>query len=176
MCFEKRCRILHSWLRVQIKHQSMAAPFFLAVAKRPFPLRPTAPTNRNTILHQFPFPPTEVARRLVEETEAHVVVRLLLLLLGLLLSGSGVSSTTSGSSTTGSGTTSTTGGNRGELGGTFLDQLVGVLVLSFAREEKNLRIWRINGVPLGCSCPRAQKGACRDGHPRRQYRRRRGWT
>ena len=98
--------------------QSMAVPF-AAVAKSPFPLRPTAPTNRSTLPHQF-FS-TEVARRLVEETEAHVVVGLLLLL-GLLLGGGSLGSGTGsrGSTTSGGGTT---GGNGGELGGTLGDQL-----------------------------------------------------
>ena len=72
-----------------------------------------------------------MAIRLVEETETHVLVRLLLLLLlgGL---GSGLlSSTTSGSSSaTGSGTTTgSTRGNGGELGRAFLDELVDVLAL-----------------------------------------------
>jgi hypothetical protein len=59
-------------------------------------------------------------RHLVEETEAHVLIGLLLLLL-LLLSGGSLSGTT-GSGSGGSGT-STTGGNGGELGGTLSDQL-----------------------------------------------------
>jgi hypothetical protein len=97
----------------------MAVPF-AAVAKRPFPMRPTVPINRSILPRQF-FS-TKVARRLVEETEAHVVVGLLLLLLGLLLGGGGISGSTGGSGTT-SGGTSTTGGNGGELGGTLGDQL-----------------------------------------------------
>lgn len=67
--------------------------------------------------------------RLVEQTEAHVVVRLLLL---LLLGGSGgglLSGTTSGSTTSGGGgATSTTRGNGGELLRAGRDQLRGVLV------------------------------------------------
>ena len=82
-------------------------------------MRPTAPTNRTTLSHQF-FS-TEVAIRLVEETEAHVVVGLLLLL-GLLLGGGGLGGTTSGRGSTASGG-GTTGGNGGELGGTLGDQL-----------------------------------------------------
>jgi hypothetical protein len=67
--------------------------------------------------------------RLVEETEAHVVVRLLLLLLSLLGLRGGLSGTTSGGSTTGrGGTTSTTRGNGGELLRAGRDQLDGVLV------------------------------------------------
>lgn len=82
-------------------------------------MRPTVPTNRCTLPRQF-FS-TNVARRLVEETEAHVVIGLLLLL-GLLLGGGGLGGSTSGGSTS-SGGTSTTGGNGGELGGTLGDQL-----------------------------------------------------
>jgi hypothetical protein len=60
--------------------------------------------------------------RLVEETEAHVLIRLLLLLLLLFLSGRGV--TTGGSSTTSSGgTTGTTRGNGSKLLGTGSDEL-----------------------------------------------------
>ena len=83
-------------------------------------MRPTAPTNRCTLSRQF-FS-TKVARRLVEETEAHVVVGLLLLL-GLLLGGGGLGGSTRGGGTTSSGGTSTTRGNGGELGGTLGDQL-----------------------------------------------------
>jgi hypothetical protein len=97
----------------------MAVPF-AAVAKRPFPMRPTAPKNRCILPRQF-FS-TKVAIRLVEETEAHVVVGLLLLL-GLLLGGSGLVGSTSGRGGTTSGGTSTTGRNGGELGGTLGDQL-----------------------------------------------------
>ena len=82
-------------------------------------MRPTSPTNRCTLPRQF-FS-KEVARRLVEETEAHVVVGLLLLL-GLLLGGSGLGGSTGGGGTTSSGG-STTGGNGGELGRTLGDQL-----------------------------------------------------
>ena len=82
-------------------------------------MRPTVPTNRCTLPRQV-FS-TNVARRLVEETEAHVVVGLLLLL-GLLLGGGGLGGSTSGGSTS-SGGTSTTRGNGGELGGTLGDQL-----------------------------------------------------
>jgi hypothetical protein len=71
------------------------------------------------------------AMRLVEETETHVVVRLLLLLLlSGLRSGLSLSGATSGGSTTGSGsTTGTTRGNGSELLGTGLDELVDVLAL-----------------------------------------------
>jgi hypothetical protein len=65
--------------------------------------------------------------RLVEKTEAHVVIGLLLLLLLSLLGGGSVGSAAS-SSTTGSGG-STTGATRwdgGKLGGTLGDQLQGV--------------------------------------------------
>jgi len=82
-------------------------------------MRPTAPTNRTTLPHQF-FS-TDVARRLVEETEAHVVVGLLLLL-GLLLGGGSLGGTTSSGGRAGGGT-STTGGNGSKLGGTLGDQL-----------------------------------------------------
>jgi hypothetical protein len=69
--------------------------------------------------------------RLVEETETHVLVRLLLLLLlGGLRSGLSLSGATSGSSTTGSGsTTGTAGGNGSKLLGTGSDELVDVLAL-----------------------------------------------
>ena len=83
-------------------------------------MRPTAPKNRCTLPRQF-FS-TNVARRLVEETEAHVVVGLLLLL-GLLLGGGGLGGSTGGGGTTSSGGTGTTRGNGGELGGTLGDQL-----------------------------------------------------
>jgi hypothetical protein len=66
--------------------------------------------------------------RLVEETEAHVVVRLLLLLLSLLGLGGGLSGTTSGGSTTSRGGTSTTRGNGGELRRAGRDQLQQMLV------------------------------------------------
>lgn len=69
--------------------------------------------------------------RLVEETEAHVVVRLLLLL-SLLLSRSllsGSSTTRSGSTTRSSGTTSTTRRNRSKLLATLSDELKRALVL-----------------------------------------------
>ena len=82
-------------------------------------MRPTAPTNRTTLAHRF-FS-TDVARRLVEETEAHVIVGLLLLL-GLLLGGGSLGGGTSSGSRA-SGGTSTTGRNGGELGGTLGDQL-----------------------------------------------------
>ena len=63
--------------------------------------------------------------RLVEETETHVLVRLLLLLLlGGLRSGLSLSGATSGSSTTG-----TAGGNGSKLLGTGSDELVDVLAL-----------------------------------------------
>jgi len=69
--------------------------------------------------------------RLVEESETHVVVRLLLLLLlGGLGSGLSLSGTASGSSTTGSGgATGTTRGNGSKLLGTGGDELVDVLAL-----------------------------------------------
>ena len=67
--------------------------------------------------------------RLVEETEAHILVGLLLLLLLLLLLGL-LSGTASGSSTTGSGgATGTTRGNGSKLLGTGSDELVDVLAL-----------------------------------------------
>ena len=65
------------------------------------------------------------ARRLVEETEAHVVVRLLLLL-GLLLGGGRVGrsgGTARSGSGAGRGTAGTTRGDGGELGGTLSDEL-----------------------------------------------------
>lgn len=61
------------------------------------------------------------ARRLVEETEAHVLIGLLLLL-SLLLGGGSGGVTTSGGGSSGGGST-TTGGNGGELGGTLGDEL-----------------------------------------------------
>jgi len=72
-----------------------------------------------------------LATRLVEESETHVVVRLLLLLLlGGLGSGLSLSGTASGSSTTGSGgATGTTRGNGSKLLGTGRDELVDVLAL-----------------------------------------------
>ena len=60
--------------------------------------------------------------RLVEETEAHVLVGLLSLLLLLLLSLV-VGGTASGSTTGGGGATSTTGGNGSELAGAGRDEL-----------------------------------------------------
>ena len=62
--------------------------------------------------------------RLVEETEAHVVVGLLLLLLLGLLSRGGVT-TSCGSGATGSGGTTSraTGWDGGELGRTLSDEL-----------------------------------------------------
>jgi hypothetical protein len=71
------------------------------------------------------------AMRLVEETETHVIVRLLLLLLlSGLRSGLSLSGATGGGSTTGSGsTTGATRGNGSELLGTGLDELVDVLAL-----------------------------------------------
>lgn len=66
--------------------------------------------------------------RLVEETEAHVVVGLLLLLLSLLGLGGGVSGATSSGSTTGGGGSSATRGNGGELLRAGSDQLDGMLV------------------------------------------------
>jgi hypothetical protein len=67
-------------------------------------------------------------RRLVEETESHVIIGLLLLLL-LLLSGSGV---TTGSGGGGGGSTSTTGGNGGELAGALGDQLFKIISAMFS--------------------------------------------
>lgn len=61
--------------------------------------------------------------RLVEKTEAHVVIGLLLLLLLGLLSGRSVSSTAGGSASSRGGTTSATGWDGGEFGGTLGDQL-----------------------------------------------------
>jgi hypothetical protein len=79
------------------------------------------------------------ARRLVEETEAHVVVRLLLGLLLGLLSGSGVSATGGGGGgATGGGGTTTT--NVGEEG---LD----VLAVKGLGEERSP-----DGLDLNCNC------------------------
>lgn len=73
--------------------------------------------------------------RLVEQTEAHVVVRLLLLLLlGLL--GGGLSGATSGSTTSSGGGTSATGGNGGELLRAGRDQLETVLVACSGRASR----------------------------------------
>ena len=67
----------------------------------------------------------ELGVRLVEQTEAHVLVGLLGGLLLLLLLGSvGGGSTTGGSGATGSGTTSTAARNGGELGRSLGDQLL----------------------------------------------------
>lgn len=73
--------------------------------------------------------------RLVEKTETHVVVRLLLLFL-LLFSGRGIlSATGSGSSTTSSSTTAGAAGwDGGKLGGAFLDELVDILALELGDE------------------------------------------
>ncbi len=60
-------------------------------------------------------------RRLVEETEAHVVVGLLLLLLLLLLGGGGVATGGGGSATSGRGGTAS--GDRRELGRALSDEL-----------------------------------------------------
>ena len=60
--------------------------------------------------------------RLVEETEAHILVGLLLLLLLLLFLGV-LSGTTSGSGATSRGTTGTTRRNGSELLGTLSDEL-----------------------------------------------------
>lgn len=71
------------------------------------------------------------ARRLVEQTEAHVLVRLLLLL--LLLGSRGVSSRGSASSSrsrSGSSSNGTAGRDGGQLLGTLLDQLFVELVCS----------------------------------------------
>ena len=91
-------------------------------------------------LHQTPSQSQDFASnvhcrssRLVEETEAHVVVRLLLLLLSLLGLGGGLSGTTSGGSTTGGGGTSTTRGNGGELLRAGRDQLDSVLVVAYRK-------------------------------------------
>lgn len=59
--------------------------------------------------------------RLVEETQAHVLIRLLSGLLLLLLSGSGLSSTTGGGGGGGGGTAR---GNGSELLSTLSDQLL----------------------------------------------------
>lgn len=61
-------------------------------------------------------------RCLVEETESHVVIGLLLLLFLLLLLGSLSSGAASGS-TTGSSTATATAGNGGELGRALRDEL-----------------------------------------------------
>ena len=67
----------------------------------------------------------ELGVRLVEQTEAHVLVGLLGGLLLLLLLGSvGGGSATGGSGATGSGTTSTAAGNGGQLGRSLGDQLL----------------------------------------------------
>ena len=116
----RKCRVLHWGPDYRYSVQGVIVPD-AAVAKRPFPLRPTAPIKRTTIPYQnFS---AEVARRLVEQTESHVVVGLLLL---LLLGGGGslgLGGTTSGGSSTTSGGGGTTGGNGGELGLTLGDQL-----------------------------------------------------
>ncbi len=65
--------------------------------------------------------------RLIEKTEAHILVGLLLVLLllgDLLLRGS----STAGSGTSGWGSSSTPGWDGGELGGTLRDQLQCLLV------------------------------------------------
>ena len=67
----------------------------------------------------------ELAVRLVEQTEAHVVVGLLGGLLLLLLLGSGGAGiATGGSGATGSGTTSTAARDGGKLGRSLGDQLL----------------------------------------------------
>lgn len=84
--------------------------------------------------HREPFPrnnleillflvATIIGLRLVEETEAHVIVGLLGGLLLLLLLGLGSSGGTASGGTTSSGTTTTTAGDGGKLGGTLGDQL-----------------------------------------------------
>lgn len=75
----------------------------------------------------------ELRQRLVEETEAHVVVRLLLGLLLLLLSGGGVA-TGSGSGTTSSGGTSGGGTATTDVGEHLLD----VLALKSLGEERSV--------------------------------------
>jgi hypothetical protein len=72
-------------------------------------------------------------RRLVEETEAHVVVRLLLLL-GLLLGGGVLSGGTTGGSTTSSG-----GGGGTRAGADVQEELLDVLALKslFATSQTN---------------------------------------
>jgi ABC-type transporter Mla subunit MlaD len=78
--------------------------------------------------------------RLIEETETHVLVRLLLLLFLLLLGGRGLSSATS-SGTAGSGSTTTaaaTGWDGGKLGRALGDELRGVsrsCSATFARQS-----------------------------------------
>ena len=72
--------------------------------------------------------PNSKAIRLVEETEAHVVVGLLLLLLLGSLGRGFLSGTTSRGTTCGGSTTGTTRWDRGELGRTLSDELRGVLV------------------------------------------------
>jgi hypothetical protein len=72
--------------------------------------------------------------RLVEQTEAHVVVGLLLLL-DLLLSGGSVGRGVSrGATGSGGGTTGTTGGNGSKLLRAGGDQLVDVLALKLGDE------------------------------------------
>jgi hypothetical protein len=77
-----------------------------------------------------------LATRLVEETETHVLVGLLLLLLlGSLRSGLLGSTTSGSSSAAGSGTTTGSArGNGSELGRALLDELVDVLALKLGDE------------------------------------------
>jgi hypothetical protein len=81
--------------------------------------------------------------RLVEETEAHVLIGLLLLLL-LLSSGSLGSGSTTGSGSRGSSATSTAGGNGSKLGGTLSDQLF--RRLSLARRPRLATIYTITNL------------------------------
>jgi hypothetical protein len=72
-------------------------------------------------------------RRLVEETEAHVVVRLLLLL-GLLLSGGVLSGGTTGGSTTSSG-----GGGGTRAGTDVQEELLDILALKSLWDTRQVR-------------------------------------
>jgi hypothetical protein len=100
--------------------------------------------------------------RLVEQTEAHILIGLLLLLLlGFLSSGV---TTSSGSSTTSSGgTTGTARGNGSELAGTLGNELRkenrlayrSIIVFFFFEYEIGSEGVII--VPPQCSCPQAQR-------------------
>ena len=88
--------------------------------------------------------------RLVEETETHVIVGLLLLLLlgglrrGLLSSTAGGSSSATGSGST----TGSTRGNGSELGGTLLYELVDVLALELGDQLVEMLVIGLNANGL----------------------------
>lgn len=99
--------------------RSISKPLFQAYSQ--FKRRShSLPHNPSATL--FPFRQGSDIVRLIEETETHVLIGLLLLLL-LLLNRGVLSGTTSGGSTSGSGTTTATRWDGGELGGTLRDQL-----------------------------------------------------